>query len=254
MDYQRYLTPNSKPFDPLLLACETEKIACQGNKRKYTGFYATGVYGGIATGYTVGCPLRCFYCWVDLSRDFPERYGEFYSPRQAFEKISFVAIKFGVKKARISGAEPTLGKEHLLELLGYIEKSDFKLFILETNGIIFGNDFDYVKKVSNFSKIHIRLCLKAGEPEKFEERTGAKHNFFELPFNAIKNLIKSRCSFHVAAMTDRRIMKNDEREKLIKKLWNIEPLLVKNLEEEIIDPYDTTLQRLKFAGIRLSWR
>ena len=84
-DYPRYVTLDSKPFDPIKLIKETEKLVCQGNKRKYTDFYATGVYGGIATGYTVGCCLRCIFCWVDWSRDYPETRGEFYSPEEAFE-------------------------------------------------------------------------------------------------------------------------------------------------------------------------
>ena len=52
-DYPRFITPDFKPFNPVVLARETEKIVCSGNKRKYTDFYATGVYGGIATGYAV---------------------------------------------------------------------------------------------------------------------------------------------------------------------------------------------------------
>jgi len=71
--YPRYVTPNFEPFDPVELARETEKIVTRYNEdgkceRKYTAFYATGVYGGIATGYTVGCCLRCCF------RTLPLRY------------------------------------------------------------------------------------------------------------------------------------------------------------------------------------
>ncbi|MCP8312999.1 MAG: hypothetical protein H3Z53_01315, partial [archaeon] len=82
--YPRYVTKEFKPFDPFELAKRTEMIVCRkgpmGEERKYTSFYATGVYGGIATGYACGCCLRCVFCWVDWSRDFPERFGNFYSP------------------------------------------------------------------------------------------------------------------------------------------------------------------------------
>jgi len=71
--YPRYVTPDFEPFDPVKLARETEKIVTKYEngkcKRKYTAFYATGVYGGISTGYTVGCCLRCVFCWVDWSRE-----------------------------------------------------------------------------------------------------------------------------------------------------------------------------------------
>jgi len=253
MEYPSYLTPQTKPYDPLWLAKKTEEIVCKGDMRKYTAFYATGVYGGIATGYTIGCCLRCYYCWVDWSRDFPDQYGKFYSPKEAFENLQNTAKKYDVKKARISGAEPTIGKRHLLGLLEFIENSNISLFILETNGILFGQDEDYVEKVSRFKKVHVRLCLKAGFAKGFQQRTGAKEDKFELPYKAIENLLKYRASFHIAAMTDPRIMDKIEREALIWKLRGIYPTIADRIEEEIIDPYETTLARLKFANVDIKW-
>ncbi len=247
--YPRFVTPESEPFDPVELIKSTEKIICRKDARKYTDFYATGVYGGIATGYTVGCCLRCIFCWVDWSRDFPEKFGEFYTPSEAFEQISDAAHKFGVHKLRISGAEPTLGKEHLIGLLEHVEKSEFDLFILETNGIYFGYDKEYVKAISRFKKPHIRVGLKAGTPDGFTERTGAEPKSFELPFDGIRNLLDAGVSFHVASMSaDHRFMDKAERKKLILKLYEIDPRLVKNLEEEVVDPYNTTIERLTYAG------
>jgi uncharacterized Fe-S cluster-containing radical SAM superfamily protein len=225
----------------------------RGDARKYTEFYATGVYGGIATGYTVGCCLRCYYCWVDWGRDYPERYGDFYSPKDAFENLKKAAYKFGVKKLRISGAEPTLGREHLLSLLKHVEESEFGLFILETNGILFGADESYVKEIGRFTKPHIRISLKAGSPEGFEKRTGAMKESFNMPFSAIEFLKNAKIRFHVAAMTDRRIMDEKERRALIKRLSAIDEDLAHNLEEERVDPYDTTLKRLRHADVEIKW-
>ncbi|MHA1593487.1 MAG: radical SAM protein [Candidatus Baldrarchaeia archaeon] len=257
--YPRYVTPGFKPFDPVKLAEWTEKIVTRrteaGQERKYTAFYATGVYRGIATGYTVGCCLRCIFCWVDWSRDFPERFGTFYSPEAVFQKLVETARKYGVKKVRISGAEPTIGKDHLLAVLERIEECDeINLFILETNGILFGVDKKYVEKVAQFSKVHVRVSLKAGTPEAFTRKTGAIPEAFEIPFKAIENLLDVGASFHVAAMSaDPRIMTPEERLSLIQRLAEIDPRLVLELEEEVVDPYDTTLQRLKFAGVELEW-
>ena len=252
--YRRFIVPGFTPFDPVELIEQTEKIVCSGNQRKYTNFYATGVYGGIATGYTVGCCLRCIFCWVDLSREYPERYGKFYSPEEAFDKLSKAAEKYGTTKLRISGAEPTLGKEHLLGLLSLIEESMFKLFILETNAIYFGIDQSYVKEVSKFRKVHVRVSLKAGTPQDFTRKTGAKPEAFEIPFNGIRNLIKYKAKFHVAAMSaDPRIMSPMERLALLKKLHTIDPALVESLEEEVVDPYETALLRLEKVGYQLQW-
>lgn len=254
--YPRFITPKFAPFDPVELARQTEKIVTRGPnglERNYTRFYKVGVYGGIATGYAVGCCLRCFYCWSGFSRDFPEKYGKFYSPEQAFKKLDEAAKKGRVYKLRVSGCEPTIGKNHLLALLELVEDSEYPLFILETNGILFGTDRDYVEKVSKFTKVHVRLCIKAGNAEGFQRRTGAIGKFYTMPFDAVKNLFDSEVSFHVASMSDSRIMSAGEREQLIKKLEEIDKNIVRNLEEEVVDPYRTTLFRLKQAGIKLKW-
>jgi len=37
------------------------------------------------------------------------------------------------------------------------------------------------------------------------------------------------------------------------KLADIDPRLASNLEEEVVDPYKTTLARLEYAGVKLKW-
>jgi uncharacterized Fe-S cluster-containing radical SAM superfamily protein len=252
--YQRYLEPGFTAFDPLELAKQTERIVCRGDSRKYTKFYCTRVYRGIATGYTCGCCLRCIFCWVNWSRDFPEKYGTFSSPTEAFENLSRVARKAQILQLRVSGAEPTLGKAHLLALLEKVEASAFRLFILETNGILIGADPDYAKQIACFKKVHTRVSLKAGTPEAFTTKTGAKPESFNLPFQGIVNLLEAGASFHVAAMSaDTRIMTKQEHEGLLSRLASIHPALVDNLEEEMVDPYHTTLERLRHAGVKLKF-
>ena len=262
--YQRFLTPESRPFDPIKLAEETEKLVTrqgpEGLERKYVGIYSAPVYGGIATGYAVGCCLRCIYCWSNWSRDFPEKFGEFYSPREVCERL-FKAAEEGitapgweryrqlkVNKLRLSGCEPTLGKEHLLTVLGYVKSSRYPLFIMETNGIVFGSDRNYVRRLSEFaSKLYVRVSFKAATPEGFALRTGAKGEFFELPFKALKHLLDDGIYARAAAMTDQKVMPREERKALIKILDEIDPKAnyASTLEEEQIDAYDTTIKRLK---------
>ncbi len=239
-----------KPFDPIQLAKDTERIVCDDGCRKYTAFYATGVYGGIATGYAVGCCFRCFFCWSDWSRDFPELYGKFYSAGEAYKNIVKTAKIWSVRRARISACEPTLCRDHLIRLLEHFEKDDkIELFILETNGIMFGISKSYVKEVSKFEKVHVRVSLKAGYPQAFTARTGAIQDAFNIPFEAIKNLLKYNIRFHVAAMTDPRIMPREERRELIRRLMEINEVVAVNLEEELCDPYDTTIVRMYIYGI-----
>jgi uncharacterized Fe-S cluster-containing radical SAM superfamily protein len=120
-DYPRVLRQGFTPFDPLALARRTEEIVVRGDARKYTAFYCTGVYGGISTGYTVGCCLRCIFCWVDRSRDFPETHGEFYTPEQVVGQLIGNARRKRMPRLRISGGEPALCKRHLLAVLERVE-------------------------------------------------------------------------------------------------------------------------------------
>ncbi len=250
--YPRYLEPGFKPFDPLELAKQTEKIVCDGDRCKYTKISCPRMYGGIATGYACGCCLRCIFCWVHRSRDFPEKYGSFKSPDEVFDELSQMARRKKVDQLRISGAEPTLGKLHLLGLLEHVERSPFRLFILETNGVLIGADSEYAREIARFKKVHTRVALKAGTPEAFTKKTGAKQEFFELPFQAIENLLRAEASFHVAAMSaDSRFVTEEERKALFERLMAIHPDLMRNLEEEIVTPYPAARERLRHAGFKV---
>lgn len=262
--YPRFITPSSQPLDPLELAKETERIVTrdgpEGLERKYVGTYSAPVYGGIATGYAAGCCLRCIYCWSNWSRDFPEKFGSFYSPRQVAERLFEAAEKgitspgwerfkhLKVEKLRLSGCEPTLGKQHLLLVLKYVMESKYPLFIMETNGMLLGSDRDYVKELSKFKeKLYVRVSFKAAIPEGLTQRTGAIGEYCELPFNALRYLLKEGVYVRAAAMTDPKVMPEQERRLLLDKLRKIHPWLAQNLEEERIDSYDTTIARLKAA-------
>jgi uncharacterized Fe-S cluster-containing radical SAM superfamily protein len=250
--YPRYLMPGFAPSDPLELVKQTEHIVCDGNRRKYTKFSCPRMYGGIATGYACGCCLRCIFCWVHWSRDFPEKYGSFKSPEEVFDKLSRIAHRKRVDQLRISGSEPTLGKSHLLGLLELVERSSFRLFILETNGILLGAYSEYAQEIARFKQVHVRVALKAGTPEAFTKKTGAKPEFFELPFQGMENLLSAGASCHVAAMSaDSRFMSEQERKSLFERLEAIHPALVKSIEEEIVTPYPAARDRLRHAGIEV---
>lgn len=261
--YQRFLTRGFKPFDPLELARETEKIVTRegedGVERKYVAFYSAPVYRGIATGYAVGCCLRCIYCWSNWSRDFPEKFGDFYSPREAARRL-VEAAKEGitspgwerfrhlkVNKLRVSGCEPTIGKDHLVALLEQVKEFGYP-FYLETNGILLGADRDYIKRIAEFSKmLYVRVSFKAATPEGFTARTGAIGEYYELPFKALRYLLDEGVYARAAAMTDPKVMPPEERNLLISMLDEIDPAAdyPRTLEEEVIDMYETTMMRLK---------
>jgi len=246
-EYPGCLKPGFRPFDPVDLAKATERAICKGNKRMYYRFGATHDYQtGIATGYTVGCSLRCIFCWSSKTRDCLMKASIFYSPQEVFDRLTDIAQKKRLNQVRISDAESTIGKMHLLELLELVERSTLRRFVVETNGILLGNDRDYVQSLSQFRRLYVRVSLKASTPNDFTRKTGAVPEAFELPFQAIRNLKSAGINFSVSAMSaDPRFMTPLERVSLIGKLAEIDPALVLNLEEEMVILYPETLKRLE---------
>jgi uncharacterized Fe-S cluster-containing radical SAM superfamily protein len=216
-DYPGYLKEGFEPYDPIQLMRLTEERVCRGE-------------------------------WVDLSRDFPDRYGQFYTPDQVAEQLMANARKRRVGKLRISGGEPTLGKDHLLGVLDRVDRRGFT-FILETNGIPLGYDPDYARALAEYQDIHVRVSLKAGNADGFQARTGARGEYWELPFQAVERLMAAGASFHVAAMTDPRLMPAAERRALVRRLRKMG--YRDFFEEEACDPYKTSVMRLRAAGFEL---
>ena len=252
--YPRWVTRNSQSYDPIKVARITERLVCKGivttmgstvYLHKYTNFYVAKTYGRAANAYTVGCCLRCIFCSVERSRDFPERYGVFYTPKDAAQRLIRLAEERDTDKLKISGGEPTIGKEHLLSVLDLLSGTDYQ-FILETNGILLGASVDYVGALRSYENLHVRVCLKAGNAQGFEERTGAIGEYYIFPFVAIKHLKEAGIDFHVASMSDPEVMPREERLDMLQELKNVG--YEKDLEEEKFIPYDTTLTRLRAAG------
>ena len=108
-------------YDPIELSKKTENIVTNGNLKKYYRFRPTGFYGGIATADTVGCNLRCKFCWSGNSVWNSKNTGKFYSSEQVANQLQIIAQQKGYRQLRVSGGEPTIGREHLIKLLKNIE-------------------------------------------------------------------------------------------------------------------------------------
>ena len=128
---------NQAQYDPVKRAKEVAKIVCSNDLRKYYRFRPARFYGGIATADCVGCCLRCIFSWSWRQVAKPQTYGHFYSPHDVAKELTKIARKKRFKRLRISGNEPTLGRDHLLGILQFIPQDLH--FILETNGILIGH-------------------------------------------------------------------------------------------------------------------
>jgi uncharacterized Fe-S cluster-containing radical SAM superfamily protein len=227
-------------YNPLELSKKTEDMVSKGNLKKYYRFRPTGFYGGIATADTVGCNLRCTFCWSSNSVWNAQNAGEFYSPEHVADMLHEIAQKNNYHQMRVSGGEPTIGRKHLLTLLEMI-RPEF-LFILETNGILLGADRSYVAALSQFHHLHVRVCLKGCTPEEFTWLTGAK-NGFEYQVKALEYLRDEHVSFNIAIVS---IQGNNK--DLLTRLAELDLGRIM-VEEEEIKLYPLVRKRLEKEGI-----
>lgn len=65
----------------------------------------------------------------------------------------------------------------------------------------------------------------------------------------MRHLLDYGLSFHVAVMTDPKLMPRDERRAFLERLRSMDPVVVANLEEEMCDPCETTLVRMDVYGV-----
>ncbi len=185
-------------YDPVAMASEIERLVARGDRRKYYRFRSARFYGGIATADCVGCCLRCAFCWGWSRVANPGGAGKLYGPGQVANRIETIARKHGFQRARLSGNEPTLGREHLLGLLSRMPRDIG--FILETNGILIGNDRSYAEDLAAVDNLHVRVSIKGCNEDEFSRLTGAQPEAYALQLSALANLMDAGVSCHAAVM------------------------------------------------------
>jgi uncharacterized Fe-S cluster-containing radical SAM superfamily protein len=224
-------------YDPIDVAKKVEAIVVRGALKKYYRLRPTGFYGGIATADTVGCNLRCKFCWSAASVWDAQHTGEFYSPEAVSAELQGIAEKKGYHQVRVSGGEPTIGKQHLLALLKAINKQ--YTFILETNGVLLGHDSHYVEELSSFDNLHVRVCLKGADAEEFTLFTGANQGF-DHQINALVLLRDARMSFNIALVS----VHPEKKQRLYHKLKEM------NLGQVMVEEEDITLYPMVKARLQ----
>ena len=138
----------------LLMENTRDLTDCTYGSEKYYRFRADRWYGGIATADTVGCNLRCAFCWSARGIERPEKAGSLYSPAEVAEKLRLIASKKGFDQVRVSGGEPTIGIDHLVALLEEMEEK--YRFILN---LVF-KPVNHIILFFCYSAVYTRHCKK----------------------------------------------------------------------------------------------
>jgi uncharacterized Fe-S cluster-containing radical SAM superfamily protein len=241
------------PFDPLQRAKEVEELVMEGLARKYYRFRPAKYYGGIATADSVGCPFLCAYCW-NYKRNLHLEMGRerYYSSDEVANRLLRIVRKKGFNKVRLSGAEPILGEKsfkHVYQVLGDIYKENPLLdFILETNGLLLGYEPEFVRRLSQFKRLGVRVALKGFDDVSFEAISGAKRSFFHLPMKGLQDLIGNGINAWPAVMHE--TFGSEGIGKINQQLKNYE-IRPEELEVEYLEAYPFVLENLKNRSVLL---
>lgn len=244
-----------KGYDPLKLT-ETvrEKVVKVINlveERKYYRFRKDRWYGGIATGDVVGCNLRCGMCWSWRNASHIMTEGFYCSPERSFHQLRNIAYSHNLRMVRLSGGEPTISINHVLSLLKLFENTGLE-FILETNGLIIGDDPEFANKLVRYNHLVVRVSLKGCCREDFHKITYARPEFFDLQLKALENLIEAGAKpceqVYPAVMLS--FSEEKDYRALQEKLSRIDPLLSKCIDEEYVILYPHVVKLLEMRKLK----
>ncbi len=240
-------------LDAIELTRDAAKVVLQGSRRRYYRFRRDRWYGGIVTADVVGCNLRCVFCW-SRSRD-PHSPGRLYSPEEVAERLWLLASRHGVKQARFSGGEPTIGWEaHGLKAARIIVRDYGLHLVLETNGVLIGLDRSIARSIADLASqgsIEVRVSIKGATPETFERITLVDSKYWWAQINALRSLVeeglKPGDEVYPAIMLS--FNNEDEVRGLLKLLRDIHPALAENIDPEYVIMYPHVRDRLRRARI-----
>src|SRR4030042_1516892 len=150
---------NSMAYDPVERHRKIENFVVRkrigGDLKKYYRFRHDRWYGGIITADCAGCGLTCKFCRV---RNEDGREGGGGGELLAPHEILKILQEKGIRQVRFSGGEPTIGRGHLLQILKELRNKRVR-FILETNGILIGEDETYAQELALYPFIPVRVSL-----------------------------------------------------------------------------------------------
>ncbi|MGC8999234.1 MAG: radical SAM protein [Candidatus Bathyarchaeia archaeon] len=239
-------------YDPVKRHLAIEKLVTRigpgGMERKYYRIRPARWYGGIVTADCVGCGLLCRFCWVsDAVMNRPHDVGAFYTSKRVADSLVSLAKKCNLDLLRLSGGEPTIGKQHLLELLENLNGKGYH-FILETNGIPIAYDRGYAESLAKYNFVHVRVSLKGCNEEEFALLTGAKPEGFMLQLKALEELVNAKVSCHPSVMASFSTKKSLQ--SLIERIGRISPKLAEEIEIEELILYPHVVRRLRNYKLR----
>jgi len=109
------------------------------------------------------------------------------------------------------------------------------------------SDPEFAQQLSRFRNLHVRVSIKGTNPDEYHELTGARRSSYELPFQALRNLIDAGVSVNACVMAS---FSTDQGIRQIRtRLSDIRPGLLLSLEIEFITLFPKVAERLRKEGL-----
>lgn len=197
MNKPRFIEPVIEQLLPLIN---------KGNKRLCHKVRIARYYDGVATIDVVGCYLDCGFCWVPEFKRLPDEVKnrlssfKYMTPEETSKILIDVANKNGLKSVRLSGGEPTLNPQHLLETIQITTDAGYN-YIFETNGLLL--DDELVHKLTRYrNKVFVYYGLKGASPDMFYRLTCRDQIYWEKTLNGLTLLIRNNFTLGINIMSD----------------------------------------------------
>jgi uncharacterized Fe-S cluster-containing radical SAM superfamily protein len=216
--------------------------------RKYYRFRPSRFYKGSATADTTGCNLRCVYCWSWKANT--KMLGDPYTPSEVASKLIKIASDYGYSVIRISGGEPTIAFNHVIQVVKRLNEFLLQrnaMFILETNGILIGYSKEFAEILSKYRNVAVRISIKGCSEEMFQKITGADATFFNLQLNALRNLLDYGIKVWPAITIS--FCDKEGLARLLTRLAEIDRDIIEKIEFEYFKAYPSAMKRLCRNGL-----
>jgi len=192
-----------------------------------------------------GCTFECNFCYVppEINKANPV-LGKFFSPKEIIDY--FLSAKSKSKEPmnviRITGGEPTLIPEIIIDIYNEIEKRKLELYLwIDTNLSMtkyIENVESDLKNIIQKRNVGVVGCFKGVCKEDFSILTGAEPRFYENQFETAKLLLDWKTDFYIylPALVYENNIENKIKE-FIKRLQNLNKNLPLRVEMLIIKDY-----------------
>ncbi|MDY6777627.1 MAG: radical SAM protein [Candidatus Nanohaloarchaea archaeon] len=215
-------------------------------RRRYHRFRFS-THDSAAVADCIGSNLRCAHewGWCEGIIGKPGK-GRLYRPEKVAERLETLAADNDSTLVRLSGMEPIMGDDHLLQLTQHL--SDTYQLRIDTNGMLLSDGFAAALQ-DRHDDLRIRLSFKGVDPDTFSRLAQVEPEQFQRQIDAFQSCIEHGITIQPVLAG---VYSDEDGEKLEQRLAEIDQDAASRLFIEELRLCPENHERLKEAGFDLS--